>query len=121
MAKNPWGVILLRDELAGWLKGLNQYKGKGSDEQFYLSAWSGEYYVVDRVDRDDPLTIPHAYLAVAGGTQPKILEKLLTDQRHEEGFASRLLICYPPEVQEKWTDEGIDPSLVEPVTVQGCA
>jgi hypothetical protein len=32
MDKNPRGVILLRDELAGWVNSLNQYKQKGSDE-----------------------------------------------------------------------------------------
>jgi putative DNA primase/helicase len=38
MDKNPRGVLINRDELAGWVRGLDQYKGgKGNDRQFYLS------------------------------------------------------------------------------------
>jgi hypothetical protein len=37
--ENPRGVLLTKDELSGWLRAMDQYKGgKGSDRQFFLSA-----------------------------------------------------------------------------------
>jgi hypothetical protein len=46
----PRGVFAMRDELTGWARSMNQYKagGKGSDRQFWLSAWSNYPWYVDR-------------------------------------------------------------------------
>lgn len=117
MGKNPRGLILLRDELAGWMNSMNQYKRHGNDEQFYLATWSGESHVIDRKSLDEPICIPNTYLAVAGCVQPGVLEKLLTKERHDEGFASRLLLSYPAKVNRQWTDAGTEDQVVAP-TVQ---
>ena len=46
----PRGLLLSRDELSGWVKSLNQYKGgKGADKEFYLTIWGGQDYAYDRV------------------------------------------------------------------------
>jgi hypothetical protein len=49
LAQNPRGVLLYRDELVGWARSFNQYRGgKGADRSFWLSCWSGQPVVVDR-------------------------------------------------------------------------
>ena len=37
LEENPRGVLVSRDELTGWLRSMDQYKGgKGSDRQFLV-------------------------------------------------------------------------------------
>ena len=56
LADNPRGVLSLHDELTSLADSLNQYKGgRGNDQQFYLSAWSGTPYPYDRVSRQEAL------------------------------------------------------------------
>ena len=53
LAENPRGLLLLRDELSAWVRGLNQYRqGRGADRQFYLSAWSQAPTAIDRQQKD---------------------------------------------------------------------
>ena len=40
---NPRGTIATRDELAGWIRGLNRYGGDG-DRQFWLEAYGGRSF-----------------------------------------------------------------------------
>jgi hypothetical protein len=59
LGQNPRGLLLRVDELLGWYRGMGQYKGgRGSDRQFWLSAWSRQSYLVDRVGKGVPLSIP---------------------------------------------------------------
>jgi len=52
LRENPRGLLVHRDELAGWARSLNQYKGgKGNDKQFWLNLWSGEPVAVNRRGR----------------------------------------------------------------------
>ncbi|MFC1634557.1 YfjI family protein [Planctomycetota bacterium] len=116
MRDNPRGIILARDEMSGWMNSMNQYKGgRGSDYQFFLSAWSGCPWQIDRKNLTVPIIIPHTYLAVSGTVTPAVLTKLLNEERQTDGFAARLLISYPPEVDEQWTDKGISESTIRPV------
>lgn len=112
LAQNPRGALMIRDELAGWLLSFNQYKagGKGSDRQFYLSAWSGEPVSVDRKGKDtEPLYVRHPCLTVVGTIQPSVLDRFKADA--DDGFYDRVLFCYPDElplVGERW--QTIDPN-----------
>src|SRR5262249_32654150 len=47
--ENPRGLVMVRDELAGMLASLNQYKqGAGHDRQWFLELWSQSLSVRDR-------------------------------------------------------------------------
>ncbi len=116
MRDNPRGIILLIDEMSGWMDSMNQYKGgKGSDYQFYLTAWSKGAWRIDRKHMKTSIIIPKTYLAVTGTVVPGVLQKLLDRERQIDGFAARLLISYPPEVDEQWTDKGVEDSIRGPV------
>ena len=52
LEQNPRGVLFLRDELAAWAKGMNQYKGgKGADREHWLSFWNGSPVLINRKSR----------------------------------------------------------------------
>lgn len=99
----PRGALLLRDELAGWIKGMDQYKAKGgSDRQFWLSAWSSDSVSVHRKNPDSPhVFIAHPCISVAGGIQPDVLGSL---RGNDDGFYDRILFTYPQTLQAKGED-----------------
>jgi hypothetical protein len=114
---NPRGVVMVRDELTGWVLAMNQYRegGKGADQQFWLSTWSGANATVDRKSTHDlgPLRVRHPFVGVIGGLTP---DKLTTprgdrprQRAEQDGFIDRVLMSYatPPRATvENWAEVG---------------
>jgi hypothetical protein len=94
-AGNPRGLLLVRDELAGWWRGFNRYGGDG-ERQFWLQAWNGGSYTVDRKKLGRPVTVHRLSISVLGGAQPDVLASMLEGER--DGFAARFLFAYPEPV-----------------------
>ncbi len=81
--ENPRGLLLARDELAGLLLGMNQYKaGRGSATlQHYLTMHGARSMVIDRkgstrADRK-MIVVPRAAVSICGTVQPAILRQSL--------------------------------------------
>ncbi|WP_267407043.1 DUF3987 domain-containing protein, partial [Methylobacterium sp. GC_Met_1] len=89
----PRGLLLVRDELAGWLGAFDKYGGGGSDRAFAIEMYGGRAYVVDRMKNPEPLRIRHLSIGVLGGVQPDKLEMILNGP--DDGLASRLLWAWP--------------------------
>jgi hypothetical protein len=110
---NPRGLLLARDELAGWIGSFDRYAGGkgGADAAHWLSMHNGESIVVDR-KTGIPRTIfvPQAAVCVCGGIQPTILHRALGIEHRESGLAARLLLTCPPRVAKRWTEADIDPA-----------
>jgi hypothetical protein len=116
LGQNPRGVLLIRDELTGWVKALDQYRGgKGADRQFYLSCWSGEPAKVDRkADRGEPLLVLDPVLSVLGCVPPGMLGELDAGGDGEDGFVHRLLFSFPdPVPHRRWSWQGVAPQTVQ--------
>lgn len=97
LAGNPKGLLLLRDELAGWIGSFDRYTGAGADRGFYLESWNGGFYTVDLVKHDKgPLSIPYTSLAILGGIQPDKLQEALTGA--DDGLAARFGFVWPQPV-----------------------
>ncbi len=110
---NPRGLLLARDELAGWIGSFDRYaaKGKGgADAANWLSMFNAESIIVDR-KTGIPRTIhvPQAAVCVSGGIQPVILQRALSIEHRESGLAARLLLTCPPRKAKQWTEADIDP------------
>jgi hypothetical protein len=107
MDGTPRGVLTVRDELAAWVKSMDQYKsgGKGADRQFWLSAWSNGYVAVDRKSRGEPLILSRPFVGVFGSIQPAILPELGAGR--EDGLLDRFLFAYPEPVISEWSFEEI--------------
>ncbi len=70
---NTNGLLLVRDELSGWLSSLDRI-GHESDRAFFLEAWNGKgSYDVDRIIRGS-LHIPALCLSIIGGIPPSKIE-----------------------------------------------
>ncbi len=109
---NPRGLLMARDELAGWMGSFDRYAGKGgADAAHWLSMFNGESLTVDR-KTGVPRTIyvPSAAVSVTGGIQPGILNKTLGIEHRESGLAARILMACPPRKPKRWTENDIDPA-----------
>lgn len=74
---NPRGVLLCRDELAGWIRTFDK-SGREGDRQAYLECWNGTHMaIVDRMCRPT-LHFP-ATLSVIGTIQPGVLTRYVRD------------------------------------------
>ncbi len=89
----PRGLLLVRDEIAGWLGSFDKYGGGGSDRAFWLEAYGGRAHVIDRVKLTEPVRVPHLSIAVLGGIQPDRLAKIIAGP--QDGFAARFLYVWP--------------------------
>jgi len=116
LADNPRGLILIKDELAGLMLGLNQYKGgKGSDRQTLLSVWSGKAIKRDRVSHEAniPIRCPHPCLTIVGAITPDMLGSMADAQGRADGWIDRFLFAYPePRPVASWTNRGVDDATI---------
>ncbi|MEJ7637917.1 MAG: DUF3987 domain-containing protein [Singulisphaera sp.] len=70
LQENPRGVLCFLDELSAWVAGMNQYKTKGTDRQFWLSVWACETVSVDRKGAGNPSS-SLSLAVVVGGLPPQ--------------------------------------------------
>jgi Protein of unknown function (DUF3987) len=89
---NSNGVLCLADELSGWFGSMDKYnsgRGAAKDRGFWLQAWNGGSYSVNRVTRSSYL-IENLSVSVLGGIQPDLIRKA-ADESHDDGLIQRLL------------------------------
>ena len=109
---NLRGLLLCRDELAGWIGSFNQYKKGGSDEAHFLSIWSGKAVRVDRKTDEQFLYIERPNLSIVGGIQPGILLRKLKGEHLDNGLAQRFLYTFPDDRVRGWTDATIETWII---------
>jgi hypothetical protein len=111
LLRNPRGLLMARDELAGWLCGFERRSGgrAGSEVARWLEVFGGRPLVVDRKTGVPPVVhVPRAAVSVTGGIQPAVLKRALVREYFENGLAARLLLAYPPRRVKKWTEAEVD-------------
>jgi len=107
---NNRGIGVYADELAGWFKNFNRYN-RGSEMEFWLSAFSGTPITIDRKSKD-PIFIPLPFISVAGTIQKGILSELAKEHRTQNGFIDRILFVIPDNIQKPyWSETEIDPAI----------
>lgn len=113
LQENERGLLVVTDELKGFFGGMGQYKGEGvsgRDRQFYLSCWSGEQVIVDRIKRGSTY-LANPTLSVIGGIQPAVFDTLTNGE--PDGMMERFLMVYGDPVADTWRDDDIDPGLTD--------
>lgn len=106
LANNPAGLTMLRDELSGFLFGL-QKSGHESDRAFYLEAWTGSgRNMTDRIGRGTIRSIQNC-VSVFGTIQPDMLNQFfhssITKQNSGDGMFQRFQLMVYPDLGTEYT------------------
>lgn len=115
LSENPRGVLMVQDELAGWLASFDSRRGgKGCHAARWLTTFNARAWLVDRggVNRRI-IYIPRAAVSVTGGIQPEVLRRALARGQAQEGFGARLLMAYPPRDHRAWKLRGLPREISE--------
>lgn len=91
---SPDGILALQDELSGWFGGIEKYagsKGSAKDRSFWLQAYGGGEYAVNRVSRKNIL-IDNLSIAILGGIQPDAIRRIMVDAT-DDGLIQRFIPC----------------------------
>ena len=93
LSENPRGLILMYDELAGWVKNFNRYNS-GSESEFWMSVFNHKVAMSDRKSSQSGVFIRNPFLCVIGTIQPKVLTDLAANNRNANGFMERILYVF---------------------------
>lgn len=90
----PKGLLICRDELVGWIDGMTNYNEAG--RAFWIEAYGGRPYSIERQKHADPLKIPRLAVAVYGSTQPDKIAALIRGA--DDGLLARMLWTWPEPI-----------------------
>jgi len=107
----PRGMLLVGDELASLFLNMARYS-RGSDREFWLEAWNGGAFTVERMSRE-PVAVDHLLVGLTGGFQPDKLVRSF--EGDHDGIYGRVLFAWPSEPPYRALADDI--SEVEPEIV----
>lgn len=113
MQENPNGLLMVRDELSGWISTLMQ-EDRQPDRAFFLEAFNGNSsFTYDRIGRGT-VRIENCTLSVIGGIQPSKIAPLVRGAVRgtaDDGLIQRLqLAVWPDPIKSwQWVDRAPDP------------
>lgn len=111
LRRNPRGLTLLRDEIAGWLGSFGRYSATGSgaaEVACWTECYEGGAYRYDRSTGDGvSLVVPRCSVSVYGTIQPEVMQKCFPRPFFDSGFAYRFILAAPPRRRSRWTDDVI--------------
>jgi hypothetical protein len=90
----PKGLLIVRDELAGWIEGMRSYNRAG--RAFWVEAYGGRPYRVEHQKHPEPIVVRRLAVAVYGGTQPDKLAQMMREA--DDGLLGRLLWAWPEPI-----------------------
>jgi len=89
--QEPRGILVIRDELTGWLMGMDAYKnGTGTDRAAWLETFNGGPHEVDRIGRGS-LCVENWSASVVGGIQPQVIDSYAKVTNHD-GMLQRFIL-----------------------------
>ena len=105
LAENPYGLLVFRDELVGWLRNLDK-QGQEGARTFFLEAWDGRSgFTYDRIGRGT-VRIPSACVSLLGGIQPGPLAQYVRDADKSgagaDGLLQRFQMLVYPDAPDDW-------------------
>jgi hypothetical protein len=89
----PQGVAFVADELARLFLNMKRYSN-GQDNEFWLEAWNGKNFVVERQGRP-PVVVDYLLVGVTGGFQPDKLARAF--EGDDDGMYARFCFAWPDE------------------------
>lgn len=111
--ENPHGLVMLRDELAGWFDFDRYSSGKRVGASAgWIELFHAKHVSVDRRTAE-PIVVPRASLSIAGGIQPGILARVMDRKNLDSGLVARFLFASPDSPSKVLTDAAVDPKTIE--------
>jgi len=105
MNENPRGLLLIRDELPGFLARMESEEFQ-SERAFYLEAYNGDgKFTYDRIGRGT-VHIENCTLSIIGGVQPARIAPLVRGAMtgvSDDGLIQRLQLTVWPDDLGSWT------------------
>ncbi|MGZ3321348.1 MAG: DUF3987 domain-containing protein, partial [Xanthobacteraceae bacterium] len=89
----PQGITFVADELARLFLNMKRYSS-GQDNEFWLEAWNGKHFVVERQGRP-PVVLDYLLVGIAGGFQPDKLARAF--EGDDDGMYARFCFAWPEE------------------------
>ena len=105
----PSGLLLLCDELSSLFLNMGRYANGGTDRGFWLAAWDGNRYTVERMSRSED--VEHLLIGMTGGFQPDRLAKSFGDDA--DGLYARMLFSWPAEPHYRRLTDDMEELSVE--------
>jgi Protein of unknown function (DUF3987) len=96
LVARPQGVLCIKDELSELFTNMSRYS-RGQDNEFWLEAWNGGTYIVERMTRS--LRIRFLLVGLTGGFQPSKLAQAF--EGRADGMYARFCFSWPPEPDHK--------------------
>jgi len=105
LSDNPAGVLIVRDELTGWLAQLDR-QGREGERGFFLQAWNGDSgFTVDRIGRGS-IHVPAVCVSLLANIQPTrlraYLSEVLEGGPRDDGLFQRFQILVWPDSRQSW-------------------
>jgi hypothetical protein len=105
LSDNPAGVLVVRDELTGWLAQLDK-QGREGERAFYLQGWNGDGgFTIDRIGRGS-IRVPAVCISLFGNIQPSRLRSYLSPALeggpNDDGLFQRFQIIVWPDPPRAW-------------------
>jgi Protein of unknown function (DUF3987) len=90
LARKPKGILVKADEVAGWLGAMERYSNNAglSDRAFWLQAYDGGPYNIDRIRRGE-IFVENLSVSIVGAIQPARLVEL--QKLTSDGLLQRFL------------------------------
>jgi putative DNA primase/helicase len=104
LSENPGGLLMVRDEMSGWLRDLGREESAEA-RSFFVQGWSGGSVTVDRIGRGT-ITARDMRLSIVGAIQPGPLGQVMRASRSgagDDGLIERFLVAWPDDPGE-WRD-----------------
>jgi len=106
LADNLYGVCALHNEASGLL---GSFDKRNKDESIYNDIYDGGSVRVTRKTSKRSIVAKHSHTSICGGIQPESLKLILkrNSQFLSSGFLARLLMCKPPNIPRRYSNESI--------------
>jgi len=113
LGKQPDPILVRRDEFAGWLDGLAEYKGgRGSDLGHWLSLWQAQELSIERkTGQWTSLYVPRAAACLFGTCPPEVFIGAMARRHLRDGLCARFLLAHPPDRLVQWSEATIRDSV----------
>lgn len=104
LKNTPRGILCIQDELAGWFASMERNgKGKGGDNSFWLQAFNGGHFSVDRVGRG-AVSIENLSVSLIGGIQPDKIRGIMSEAA-DDGMMQRF---FPIVLRDSGYDKDVE-------------